>query len=97
MKSPSSPLSVRLSPLLVLDFIFRPSRKVFLPRPREEEGLAVTRGSFLVFSEELRGFLTISSSYESKLFCAVLTVGELGRDIALSKASSMERLCWRAW
>ena len=96
MKSLSSPLSVRLSPLLVLDFIFKPSRKVFLPRPREEEGLAVTRGSFLVFSEELRGFLTISSSYESKLFCDVLTVGELGRDIALSKASSMERLCWRA-
>lgn len=87
----------KLSPLLVLARIFSPSKKVFLPRPKDEEGLALCLSliSFFVFSDELLGFLTTSSSKESKLSSAFLTVGELGNDIARSKASSIDRFCSR--
>merc|ERR1719237_1318377 len=65
--SSSPPLSSekRLSPLLVLVLLFRPSRKVFLLRASEEEGLDVILSllsSLLLFSEALLGLLLSSSS-----------------------------------
>ena len=90
--------ALKFSPLLVLPRILKPLRNVFLPAPLTA-GLPLVPPvpgclSLLAFSEELLGFPTqCSSSNESKLSSAVLTVGELGRDIALSKASSIERFC----
>ena len=87
---------IKLSPLLARPRIFSPSRK---DRPRTvDEGLApwcLPWWSFFVFSDELLGFLIMSSSKESKLSSAFFTVGELGSDIARSKASSMDKFCSR--
>ena len=90
-----------LSPLLVRPRILRPSKNAFRPKAKEEDGLAAClslKPSFLFFSEALLGFLVTSSSNESKLSSAFLTVGELGSDMALSKASSIDKFgCRVSW